>query len=153
MSGFLAIDPGINCVAYAWFENGAIRDVGLSRVPKRLTLTEKARQHRDNLDLYMGCRVVVERMWYRGVRNSKGTPQDLMDLNLIAGHLGTEWLTPQEWKGSIPKKIHHKRILSKLTEHELFLVNEVKPASLRHNAIDAVGIALVVSKRMKGGSL
>jgi len=147
MTRLLAVDPGGACLGWAYFEGGLLRGCGLSRT-KAKTVDERAAHHRRELACFFPDRVVCERMTWRG-RRSKATPQDLMDLNVIAGALGREWVTPAQWKGHAPKEIHQPRILKALDARERELVSCVKPPSLRHNAIDAVGIGLFALGRLR----
>ena len=60
------------------------------------------------------------------------------------------FVSPAAWKGQVPKKIHHPRILRSLSEVEREIVLDVLdllPASTRHNVLDAVGIGLWALKR------
>lgn len=147
MSALLAIDPGLKTVGWAYFEGRELRACGLSRA-RSADPGEAAAAHRANLEHFYELRVevVAERMEHRARRRGQRPvpPQDLIDVNLIAGHLGaTRWYLPRQWKGSVPKEIHQTHhILPKLSDTEKKLVLSVKPASLRHNAIDAVGIGL-----------
>lgn len=147
MSTLLAIDPGGAVVGWALFFNGELTDCGLSR-SKAKTWGLRAADHRQALgDLIQGSdRVVCESMTWRG-RNHKGSPQVLVDLNGIAGHLGREWRTPGEWKGMVPREIEAARTQHALSATELALLQAVKPPSLAHNAWSAVGIGLSVLKR------
>jgi hypothetical protein len=147
MSYLLAIDPGGACLGWALFEDGVLIEVGLSRTKEQLT-GARARHHALILPKARGGRVVSEMMRYRGSRSGI-PPQDLVELNLIAGHVGSEWVYPDEWKGRVPKEIHQPRILKALTPEELYLVEGVRPPTLRHNAIDAVGIGLYCLGRLK----
>jgi hypothetical protein len=52
-------------------------------------------------------------------------------------HLGVK---PREWKGQVPKDVHHARLVKTLTPDELAMVEASAPPSLRHNVLDAVGI-------------
>ncbi len=128
------------------FLDGRLDSCGLSRT-KAKDVGERVVRHRRELAWYAG-RAVCERMTWRG-RRSKATPQDLMDLNVIAGAMGTEWVTPSEWKGHVPKDIHQPRILKALDARERALVLFVNPPSLRHNAIDAIGIGLFALGRLR----
>lgn len=136
----LAIDPGGACLGWAYFIDRRLVGCGLSR-SKAKSLAGRIEDHLSELDTASVEAVVCERMVWRG-RSAKSGPQDLMDLNIIAGRLGTVWVTPEQWKGCVPKEIHQPRILSRLMMEELYLVRAVLPPSLRHNAIDAVGIGL-----------
>ena len=146
----LAIDPGGACLGWAFFDSGGVLTAcGLSRT-KEKTIDGRVLDHRTVLAkmAVVVDRIVCERMTWRG-RQTKSGPQDLMDLNVIAGAMGTEWVTPAEWKGHVPKDIHQPRILKALTPEERKIVMAVGPPSLRHNAIDAVGIGLYALKRMR----
>lgn len=146
MSTLLAIDPGGQVAGWAFFKDGILFKVGLSR-SKGKTWPQRARDHHTNLaTLYWADRVVCESMVWRG-RNHKGSPQVLIDLNAIAGHLGREWRTPGEWKGHVDRDLEQARTRQALSASELALLEAVKPPSLAHNAWSAVGIGLSVLKR------
>lgn len=87
--------------------------------------------------------------------HSKGDPNDLIQVALASGMWKRECalssykvrlVKPREWKGSVPKLIHNKRIMAKLTDAETKLLEKI-PKSLRHNVVDAVGLALWGIKR------
>lgn len=75
-------------------------------------------------------------------------PNDLIQVALSAGAvLGAAVLGitvyPAEWKGQLPKDIHHKRVrahvsFSSLAEYD---VERVAP-NLQHNVLDAIGIGI-----------
>lgn len=79
---------------------------------------------------------------------TKADPNDLLALAGVDAaiaahmHLGAISYAPSEWKGQVPKDVMGKRILARLTDEERALVMAVKPASKRHNTIDAVGLGL-----------
>jgi hypothetical protein len=142
-------DPGGPCAGWAQFEGTNLFAAGLSRT-KEKTTKARAKVHQAYLES-LGAyefRVLSESMAFRQGRN-KGNPQDLMDVNLIAGHVGTDWVLPHEWKGMTPKEIHQPKILACLTPEERAIVDAIKPPSLRHNAIDAIGIGLWDVGRLK----
>jgi len=149
MSSLLTIDPGLKVVGWAYWEARELVCCGLSRT-KRTELNDQAQEHRFNLaSFWPADRRVCEQMVWRG-KNAKSGPADLLKINIIAGRLADEWVTPLQWKGMVAKEIDHPRILAKLGEHELKIVTETKvPASLRHNMIDAVGIGLYVLGRRR----
>ena len=76
----------------------------------------------------------------------KGDAADLLELNGVNGaiaaslkcdtHIG---YFAREWKGQVPKDIHNARIELKLTPEEKARI--VSTPSLRHNVLDAIGIA------------
>lgn len=89
---------------------------------------------------------------------SKARPADIITLAVRAGEAGgrfaainipTRYVLPHEWKRSMPKNICHARILSKLTDTEKAVWRDLDrlPESKRHNAYDAVGIALFATGR------
>lgn len=104
-----------------------------------------------------GARVVLEKPGKQAGRNVK-----LDDLLTLARRVGwlevlalaagarVECVLPITWKrGSIPKRIHHPRILARLTKDERALLLAVKCAlSAQHNVIDAIGIGLWAVGRM-----
>jgi hypothetical protein len=154
-SRILAIDPGGAVAGYAVFHgiSGALLEVGLSRPPKDFKTPEaRARWHKTQgpmvphfaLASRVVCESMVHRPWVKsaGGRRRRIRAQDIIDLSLIAGHLGEEWVTSRVWKGDLPRETEQPRTLGRLTAAERALVDAVKPASLQHNAISAVGIGL-----------
>ena len=139
---FMSIDPGLAATGWATWVGENLQACGLARSDPKKPLTYRILSIVDQVlgEEHPALRV-VERMIVRGGRN-KGNPQILCDLNLLSGALGTAWVAPHEWKGLLSKEIHQPRILATLTPEELALVMAVKPPSLRHNTIDAVGIGL-----------
>lgn len=144
----LAIDPGTD-TGYALFDsNGRLYACGLGdprsnekHVVRNLT------------------RVVIERpMVYPGGRQ-QAKPEDIIKLALKAGEWAgvyrqwadIEFVAPFQWKGSVPKSIHHERIKAKLSPAELEIVvasfaprigiPRIAP-SKQHNIVDAVGLGL-----------
>lgn len=162
----LYFDPGGACAGWALFIHGKLVACGLSRSKAKVPFL-RAIEHRAQLqhvwDNQSGqpahwytCK--SEAMWYRPVTyiDAKGKkrkktvpPQDIIDVNLIAGHVGTEWILPHDWKGMVSKENHQPKILQCLSPEELKLVEAVKPPSLRHNCIDAIGIGLHDNGRLE----
>lgn len=166
MRALIAFDTGGAVAGWAALDDDAqLVGAGLSRC-KEKPWQLRAQHHRRVIQELMArlfrspVRVRAEMMWFRQKtkkrKNAKGQeeeryipPQDLIDLNLVAGHVGTEWVYPHQWKGLVSKKIHQPKILAVLNEKELAIVEAVMPESLRHNAIDAVGIALHAAGRLQ----
>lgn len=143
MTSFFTVDPGGPELGWAAWQDGVLVACGLSRT-KAKTWQLRAVNHRavlDALGAYVTDDVLTECMRVRG-GNGRGNPQILVELNGIAGHVGTSWVEPGMWKGAVPKEVHQPRILATLTEAERALVMRVLPAGKRHNTIDAVGIGL-----------
>jgi len=144
MTTLLSIDPGVKTVAWALFRKGYLVDVQLSRAK---SLEEQI----GGLQLPEAvAKVVIE---VPQVYASSPRAEDLIRLAMVAGaclkeagRYGHEiealLVKPHAWKGTVPKDIHNKRVLKRLDRQERSLVEDVNPKSLRHNAIDAVGIGL-----------
>ncbi len=153
---FLSIDPGLACTGVAFWKESKLVAVTLIRTEANRPLNTRIRDVATALQAFeQGVHPVggliryCERMQFRH-GNNKGDPQILIDLNLLAGALGgpqAHWLTPNEWKGSLPRDIEQHRTRALLEPEELALLEQVKPASLAHNAWSAVGIGLHVLRR------
>jgi len=148
---FLSVDPGVVHVGWAAWEDGCLVCCGLSTA-KTKALGTRVIEHRLHLDHYYPCRVVCERMVTRG-KFSIVDAQDLIDVNLVAGCLGTEFVTPSEWKGSIPALVEQAKTRDALTATELELLPKL-PKSGKGNGShvwSAVGIGLSVLGRAHRG--
>ena len=82
----------------------------------------------------------------------KGDPADLLELNGVNVAIAAMLLCEEyacyfarDWKGQVPKAIHNARIEGKLSPEEKQRI--VATPYLRHNAVDAVGIAFYFLKR------
>ncbi len=126
----LAIDPG-NDTGWCVSEKGIVVSCGVGVPP-----------------LGKFERVVIERPQI--YRNSKAPPNDIITLAIGVGiyverYSASSSITmvlPHDWKGTVPKPIHHARILAQLSGDELHVLGLTKvPASKRHNMLDAVGLA------------
>ncbi len=147
---FFTVDPGLAKVGWARWDDGQCRlaDCGLSKSSSKDFRTRIA-DHLSNIGIVSSDRVVCERMQAR-YGNAKGDVQDLIDLNLLAGALGNEWITVREWKGSMPRKIKQNRTCKTLTVAERALLPNLKtPNSVGHDVWSAVGIGLYVLGRYK----
>lgn len=146
----LAIDPGTD-MGFALFDaRGCLTACGLG--------DPRSSEHHRIRDI---TRVVIEKpMIYPGGRTKD--PNAVVTLAVKAGEWGglyRQWVTveyvlPWQWKGQVPKDIHHERVLAKLTDEEHAIVNAMRTdvrgnaraaavaPSKRHNVIDAVGLGL-----------
>lgn len=137
----VAIDPGVKNLAWARFDNGVLTRCDLSRA-------DSAPGHVRSLSRCCPDILVLEQMTPRDLPNAA----DLIAVShtgaFVAGALRPVVLlypTASEWKGSVPKRIHHPRIAAKLSDAERAVVAETAvrvPASLLHNVWDAVGLGL-----------
>lgn len=143
----LAIDPGADS-GWAIFFQGVLVSCGLGDDPKPLP---------DRLELLVVERPVI----YPGGRTRN--PNDQITLALSAG----EWLgrfrarsrevqliEPRAWKGTIDGDVCNARVFGRLDAGEQMVVDDAiraqkVPARKRHNVLDAVGIGLFVSRRLR----
>ena len=93
---------------------------------------------------------------------SKGDPNDLIDITLVAGavlgagNCASIWFRPREWKGQVDGDVMITRIRSKLTQKELDRVRlptkrdgKSVRETVAHNVWDAVGVGLYALKKLK----
>lgn len=87
---------------------------------------------------------------YEG-EESKVDRRDLSELTAVAGAVtlvlsaraSVVWTpVPREWKGQVPKDVHGRRILSRLTPAEAYRVEWPSAERFRHNVTDAIGLGL-----------
>lgn len=153
---FYTVDPGLQASGYALWRFGVLIEVGLIRCPAKMKGVVARVQHQTALffehhqDLVP---VVSERMVHiprrgRALR-TKGyvDPNDLINLTVLSGKLGTHWYLASEWKGNISRDVEQSRSRCALTPPELELVEAVLPESLRKEAWSAVGIGLSILGR------
>lgn len=153
----LAVDPGKHSCAWATFMGDRLWDASLVRgksgAPPHVAPGAEGLARVLESWSY-GVRFVLEQPTvYPGAREND--PNDLISIAtegglfvgaVRGGRAGpTVLVAPRTWKGGVPKDIHQRRILAKLTAPEVArleaaLVN-VLP-TLRHNVVDAVGIGL-----------
>lgn len=82
----------------------------------------------------------------------KGDPNDMIKLAVLVGDLRgfyrragleTALVAPRTWKGTVPKRIHHERVLGALTPDErATLPRRPRARDFDHNMLDAVGLGL-----------
>lgn len=129
----LAIDPGTD-TGWALFDDaGRLVSCGLGDPPPV------------GIDTF---RVLIE---CPRLRPHERNPQDILKLAVKAGEWGgvyrprAEYLSPNDWKGSVKKDTSHARIWNVLTAAEQGVVDRAVRGlapSKRHNVLDAVGIGL-----------
>ena len=131
---YLAIDPGIDTGWASFAKNGSLLACSVGSPPSCSGM------------------VVIEKPQIYPSRLSKGNPNDLITLALQVGRyierLEAQGATvtlalPHEWKGTIPKDIHHKRIVGYLTDAERQVIKTYGAgvaAGKVHNMLDAVGL-------------
>jgi len=139
----LSIDPGVKALGWAlWSDAGILISAGLSRTKER-DLSAAIRDHRRQVPL--ASRSVVERMVIDG---RAVPPGDLLDVQAVGVAVASHPLVlvrPCDWKGTIPKTIHHARIMETLSGGEASYVDallERTPKAHRKEILDALGIGL-----------
>ena len=167
----LGIDPGLRAIGWALVEDntGALRACGLARGalsgrgPAAWGAVVDAAV--SDVRLYAAAheataasvRVVSEFPQVYAAGKSKGDPADLLELAAVVGMLAAALkaprfsvVLPRAWKGNVPKDIMARRILAGVTGESLAAYNRDiarVPPYLRHNVIDAVGIAKWAAKK------
>lgn len=153
---FLTIDPGKKIVGWAVFERvpgqsfTRLSDCGLLRAetPREMLIQSDRAGIRD----IEWAEVIVEcPQAYSQRERQKGPQQDLIDIAIMGGLVAgfavsnmpvITFVHPHAWKGSVEKDAMSRRILKRLDPDEVTIVDRLRPASLVHNAVDAVGIGL-----------
>lgn len=131
-----AIDPGVDYYAVATFVGPALMSAcvipiaDISRVDRPLVI--------ELAQIYQRS----------GVRQA-----DIADLLFATGYIAAHYkggirkVRPAEWKGQVPKKIHHPRIKQSLVTHERAIIDGMNKGDLKH-VMDAIGIGLFACGRM-----
>lgn len=125
-----SIDPGVAYFAEATWSGTDLAAVGvypLDEVPQLL------------LEL-----AVIEKP--QVYRHARARNADIVDLAMSAARLAARfehvvWYLPREWKGQVPKAIHHERIKEALTGPERLLVSGWNKSEREH-IWDAIGLGL-----------
>lgn len=125
-------DPGVKYVAYALWADRKLASTGLVPLEGFEPFTPDTRHL-----------IVLEKP--QVYRHARARSADLVDLAISAGRIEgmfsrAVWYLPREWKGQVPKKIHHPRILAQLTDREKSCLPS-KKGELKH-ILDAVGLGL-----------
>ncbi len=156
----VAIDPGLACTGWSWWESSFFRGGGIVRGERGIGAVEMGR--RVGATVLEAIKplavdvVVYERMAVYSFTAQKGDQNDLILLAEVAGAacgvigaVVNEPVTARAWKGQVPKDIMHSRCLGRLTPKEAAAVDGVPtPGGLRHNFLDAVGIGLWKAGRL-----
>lgn len=160
----LAIDPGFsakNATGMALFHPTLRMLVAAGVARRRADLDDLAAQHAVAVEAvswakshlpHDGALTHLVSEWpqvYPDERR-KDPNTSLLPLCGIVGHvsgmlnpyLSRKVYTPREWKGTVDPDAFIERIYIRLDSRERAIVDSVMPASLRHNAVEAVGIGL-----------
>lgn len=156
----VCVDPGLRCTGLAVYLGAtlimaaAVENPHSGRGPEAWKAMAASVVGLLRLDPAIPKDLVVEKMV-----SYPGSPvrvDDLMELVGVTGAIVgavdqcgayTSYL-PRQWKKTVPKPIHNKRVLAKLTPAESAPLASIRPA-LVHNAVDAVGLGLFHLGRIK----
>jgi hypothetical protein len=157
----LAVDPGIRGSGAALFDGDRLKAVAYVKNPREIgNRADEAAEmghaialwaHEANGWQAVDALVIEWPQIYAGrIRRgeTKADPNDLLALAGVVSVVATEVdvvthsYLPHEWKGSVDGDVMTRRIVQHLYLEEKVLVAEVRPRSLAHNAIDAVGLGL-----------
>ncbi len=96
--------------------------------------------------------VIIEKPMVYRARLSRGNPNDLITLAIGVGEYKeffqsrgatVKMVLPHEWKGSVPKDAHNKRVIQELGPSDLAVLESafhVTAKSKWHNVVDAVAL-------------
>lgn len=151
----VAVDPGLRaCGVSVWDPWGVLYGAAYVKGPKEgrgpSAWASMAAEVREYIDCTPITHLVVEIPQVYQRAHSKGDPNDLIQLAGVAGAIvgrlsGAPNMLgplPAEWKGQVPKEIHHARVRAALTADELTRVALPSAKSLAHNVWDAVALGL-----------
>lgn len=150
----LSFDPAKRGAAWARFDAANVLvGCGLEQGETFLEALDRLPLAGDELAL-----VVIEVPQVYQQRQWKGDPNDLVAVAVTAGALAYRYRLakrvllpkPHDWKGSVPKEVTKERVLAELSAAERVHYNSARiAASLRHNAIDAIGLGLWATGRKR----
>lgn len=159
MQEFMAIDPGLRHCGYAVFAEGRLVRAGLARNPVK---TEPPNAWRTMASVFeraaRGGGLVIECMQADG-RTHRAQIASILDVSAVAGGIVSVggWsqvagFAPKEWTRGIPKAPRGKRVLSRLDDAELTVLDgsecDLEAASrgkitgATDHIMDAVGLGL-----------
>lgn len=150
MNTILGIDPG-ECTGWGLLINGVLIDCGKIVVAQDQPLS---------LPRGAGASVWIEKPTYRP--HEQIDPNKIMTLAIKVGRLQETYLalgnrvrliTPNDWKGTVPKQIQNERDMRKLTYAEIKMVHsrlQSIPKGEHNNVWDGIGIALWAGRSERG---
>lgn len=157
MKWTLAVDPGLRACGCSLFEQDTLYRAWLSRNPIKAERGPKAWERMaaavlNDLIRYAPQRsrlvntlVIEVPQIYWGAKKG-GRAADLIEVAGVVGSVAAAvpvldriHYLPREWKGTVPKEIHNKRVVKRLRVEEDARI--VRPsATLLHNVIDSIGL-------------
>lgn len=145
----IAVDPGKRAIGYCSFDEarglipGRLLSCGFYEFSTHFALGTWLRERFDRAVCELPRSAVLS-------KRSMAIQNDVLDVSLtagaVAGVLPTAFIRPSGWKRLVDKEIHQPRILKALRARpegaEILAQLDLIKASIRHNTIDAVGIAI-----------
>jgi len=136
----VTIDPGVHKSAIALWGGGRLLFADDLKNPEVFRVVDRVG----------AVRLVIESpVLYPTKRKQHKDVGDLLAVvnKIKALAVQARGVSPAEWKGQVPKKIHGDRIFNELTKEEILAVVSIK----NHNTIDAIGLGLWVLGRLGRG--
>lgn len=132
----IGIDPGLSCTGVACYDEiEGMRTVSI-RPTKELRFVERMRYIAEQIRWASADLLVLEN---QQIYHTTPNPNDIIKLSILTGHIAAQFdctillPKPAEWKGQVPKKIHHARIRKRVPN-----LNK----RMSQDAMDAVGLCL-----------
>lgn len=154
---YLAVDPGKRASGWALLDSDRPRSdsvlmAGLARGASPPAVRDEIEATTSRVARAPTTLVVVECPQVYRLGRSVGDPNDLIDVALVAGACTTlaprcVLVRPRVWKGTIDGDVHVARTLRDPACAGLSVMLAGVPASLRHNAVDAVALGLWARER------
>jgi hypothetical protein len=151
MAYLLAIDPG-RCTGWALFTASCeLHTCGVTSIASKDIWPLEWVEHPTHLN------VVIELPQIYRAAQSKGDPNDLIQVAEEVGRWRGRFesigvlpslVKPAEWKGQVPKDVHHARASKVLFPAELARIPKL-PKTQAHNMMDAVALGLWRLSRMR----
>jgi hypothetical protein len=152
---YVTIDPGLATGWALWTSGATTTLIACGLGDPRSTPKHVVTPRHENDDVVHDVWIESPRIYPRG----HADPQDIIVLARGAGEWGgiysvlattVHYVEPAQWKGQVPKAIHHARVWAELRAVEKDIVDAASRGiapSKRHNILDAVAMGLWVAKR------
>lgn len=156
----IGVDPGLRGCGVAVMEDGKLKHASYIKSPNTdgrgteawVDMATAVHSYVYELGALAGTKATLVQEVMKVYPRQKGDAADLLELNGVNGAIAAmvpceEYVCyfARDWKGQVPKAIHNARTEGKLSPEEKQRI--VATPHLRHNAVDAVGIALYFLKR------
>lgn len=146
----IAVDPAARCLAWSRSERGVLVGVAYATSPSEIEVSDlPALWVFETPQRYAG----------RGETHSNldGLDRTLRSVAALAEYRGEQivWLTPHQWKGNVPKLVHHHRLVARLSAEERALLPALPKQGLeyKHDLWDAAGMNLFATQRVGRGGV